>query len=345
MSDMRKYNRNGVFRLAMPALTLSTCMIAFGASAQEVDVAPTSPTALMQEASEGLEANRERQTRRFEAAMGVVENGQEPAGPEAGSDPVGIPPVTTGAFSGYVPRNGSESGPAPTRDELEEVANRNLPESIDVFVRDDVERLDRGGLLQRQNKVGEDSLIMDREIARTSKIKSLIADLGVEGFRAAYPELYREIKSSPMVLESEIRFHELQHDLKKAKLGPEEVKKVETPPPAPQPRDDGSSVFQMPQNAVVQPERPERPVRPSAAIAEAEAEAARKKDEEAKAVSVREIYGSQGNYIAVVLHGKDEKIRVRSGDILPNNTLIKEIDAKSVTVVRDGKELVLGING
>lgn len=250
-------------------------------------------------------------------------------------------------------------------------SERSLPEEMDPFTARDVRRLDREGVLDRQKRVGEDILVMEREIARADQVGKLIETLGHEGFREAFPEIYASLQDSPLILTSKIKYHELQHELEKAIEGPREE---ETPAADAEtvagPRDDGSSFFALPQPSGPAPLQlaagngaaPTMPipdqlipaVPPSTLILSlGEGEAATAGEDAAvlepapepfAPISLREIYGLGSDYQAIITLG-DERVRIFAGDKLPDGTEIRAIGKDHVIIIRDEQEIRLGIRG
>ena len=233
-------------------------------------------------------------------------------------------------------------------------AVRSLPDGTEPLSAADTRRLDQFGVISRQAGVGEDILIMDRELKRAQSIDSLIALMGVDGFRTTFPELYELLKDSPIMLRAEIQRHELIGALKVAKDGPEPEKKIDA---ALRPRDDGSSFFQMPEPPVAPgngmpppvsqnapPAEAAEDVTPADALAPAPALAKPQAVVVSIPISLREVYGLDGEFYAIITHG-DERIRVSEGDVLPGETTIKAIGDGYIDIIRRGEEIRIRIRG
>ncbi len=221
-----------------------------------------------------------------------------------------------------------------TAEAVEEL-KRSLPDDIEPVTAEEVKRLDRLGVLTRQKAVGEDILIIERELRRAETINGLIDLMGVEGFKKSFPDLYDLMKDSPVMLQAEIKHTELSHDLTAAKIPPGERDKE--PEPEPVRRDDGSSFFAMPQAEapgmdLADLDMPVRDVEvPVPEVQEAP-------------ISLREIYGSGSDYYAIITHG-DERIRVTAGDELPGNTKVISVGDSYIDLIRNDREIRIRIQG
>ena len=247
-----------------------------------------------------------------------------------------------------------------TGDEAGNIVERNLPDSIDPIAREDLERLDRLGIVGAQARIGEDILIIDRQIRRAEAIQSLIGYLGVEGFKLEYPQLAADLEGSPILLQADLTKAQLLAEIRAANSNDEVAEET------PKPRDDGSSFFDQ---ANMQPPQLSPNGRPlptggtgaqvldpaiAALIAEevakatesliAEEEARVEAEPEYVPISLREVYGLNGQLYAIIIHG-DERIRVTAGDRLPNDTLIQSIEPEAMTILRRGQETTIRIRG
>ncbi|MBW3243604.1 hypothetical protein KUV57_13100 [Epibacterium sp. DP7N7-1] len=243
--------------------------------------------------------------------------------------------------------------------EMTSISKRNLPKSIDQISREDLERLDRLGVVGAQARIGEDILIINQHIRRAAAIKSLIGYLGVEGFRLQYPQLAAELKDSPILLEADLNKAQILADIRAANSDEKEVK------PVPKPRDDGSSFFDQTSTNPPNLSPSGRPLPNGqgntkeldpmiAALIAAEVdkatedlvheEALVKPSNDYVPISLREVYGLSGELHAIIIHG-EERIRVRAGDKLPNDTLIQSIEPDVITILRRGQETQIRIRG
>lgn len=233
---------------------------------------------------------------------------------------------------------------------------REISDAVDPVAKADLERLDREGVVGKQARLGEEILIINRQIRRAEAIKELLGYLGVEGFKKEYPELAEQLKDSPILLEADLNRAKILAEI--AAIGTEE----EAKPLAA--RDDGSSFFS--QNGLAMPrdtpiatpslftEEGELDPALSEIIAQKVAEATAKLAENApidtgasaaaQPISLREVYGLSGSLYAIIVYG-DERIRVAEGDELPSGVQVKAIDPDSITILRDGVETRIQIKG
>lgn len=121
---------------------------------------------------------------------------------------------------------------------------REISDAVDPVAKADLERLDREGVVGKQARLGEEILIINRQIRRAEAIKELLGYLGVEGFKKEYPELAEQLKDSPILLEADLNRAKILAEI--AAIGTEEE---EAKPLAA--RDDGSSFFS--QNGLAMP--------------------------------------------------------------------------------------------
>lgn len=219
----------------------------------------------------------------------------------------------------------------------------------DPVVSAEVARLQDLDLIMRQSKLGEDILILDREVARAEALKALITEIGPDGFRAAYPELAAALEGSPMMLRAEKEVAELAAELA-AVTAPAAV-------PAPEasaavPRSDGSDLLRggepaqgvgdiandlTDQTAAVAALMEELAKTPVAATQDAPLMGG-------EPPSLREIHGLSGEYEAVVSQGS-ERMQVIKGDVLPGGFTVEAIGENWIDL-RKGEETVrLNIRG
>lgn len=225
-------------------------------------------------------------------------------------------------------------------DAIEAPAARIPSEIEDPMVSEEVDRLDRAGLIQRQSRIGEDILVLDRDIRRAEAVKALVAQMGYEAFSAAYPDLAASFAESPILLQAEIDALALQRELDRARKGETEAPEA---PARTAPRSDGSDFFQIP----VQPSEARAPVEPPAetgADVDAAVDIPATAGDRDIPISLREIYGSTGRFFAVIAHGTD-RIRVEAGDELPGDTMIEDVGENWIDVKRRGETVRIFIRG
>lgn len=221
-------------------------------------------------------------------------------------------------------------------------ALETLPDGAEPLSAAETARLAGTGVVERQAAVGEDILIIDRELRRAEAIDKLISFTGVEGLREGFPEIYRLMEESPVVLRAEIERAELLADLEAARNPvPEEA--AEDVAEQLRARDDGSSFFTSGETgSFALPEvSPDPVIVPSRILAEEVPEA---QPIVYEPISLREIYGVGTDLRAVVTLG-DERIRIGAGDELPQDTLVEEVGVDYIDVRREGETIRIGISG
>lgn len=226
----------------------------------------------------------------------------------------------------------------------------DLPDEVSTSIE---ERLVTGGIIDRQSRIGEDVLILQRENDRIKALEELIAAVGLEGLRALYPDLAVSIETSPLALRSQLEVVQLVNELEEAINGPKE----ETPPPeAPV----ASAAGDEPPRGFI-----EMDIAPAGTIAGAEQmtpeDIERLREEEREKVrkemelemieanrlppvSLREIYGSGAEAWAVI-SVEGEKVKVRPGDSLPGGMTIKTIGQDSIELQNGEETVTLSIRG
>lgn len=248
--------------------------------------------------------------------------------------------------------------------------DRILPPEMDPITAEEVRRIDGEGVVGRRKKVGEDILLIERDLERAAKISDLVNGMGHEAFRVTYPDLYRMIEDSPIILKSRITQQEMMNDYLVALRGPEPAESPASETAAePEVRADGSSYFELPgavppqvdeegSGEIVEPPAVEDDeTSPAQAMLEDGGDAADSDDELIltdvqsavdleirENISLREVYGMGADRRAVILHGKD-RIMIRVGDELPGRTTVKAIDATSIVILRDDEEMTIKLNG
>jgi len=220
----------------------------------------------------------------------------------------------------------------------------------DPVVSAEVARLQDLNLILRQSKLGEDILILDREVARAEALKALITEIGPDGFRAAYPELAAALEGSPIMLRAEKEVAELAAELAAVTAPAAE--------PAPQasaavPRSDGSDLLRggKPEQGVgdVANDLTDQTAAVAALMEElAKSSAAVTQDAPlmggGEPPSLREIHGLSGEYEAVVSQGS-ERIQVIKGDSLPGGFVVEAIGENWIDLRRGEETVRLNIRG
>ena len=262
---------------------------------------------------------------------------------------------------------------APALDSAPPGGDRPIPKDAEPDSAARTISLDTSNLIDQQEAIGADILLLDRQMRRAEMIGNLIGVMGIEGFRREFPELAKMIQDSPILLQAELEENKLlaQIEMERQKIvaAKTAAEEAEAEAAAPALRNDGSTMF-VPQPAAAPPAvltpaeatgttAPVPPVGtapvgtpPVVTIDvdpadETPAEKIEKAEiEEPKdiPISLREIYGTRGNYSAVITHG-GEKIRVVKGDNLPGDTTIDFVGEDYIKVSRRGKPLRFEIRG
>ena len=270
---------------------------------------------------------------------------------------------------------------APALDSATANAERAIPKDAEPDSAARTIRLDGSSLIDQQEAIGADILLLDRQMRRAEMIGNLIGVMGIEGFRREFPDLAKMIDDSPILLQAELEENKLlaqiemeRQKIEAAKTAGTEAKAAAA---APVPRNDGSTMFvpqppaslppasqpaavlpasgsvAVPPGALPPADMPPvetitvdpKDADPASKIGRAEVEEKAEVEEpDDIPISLREIYGTKGNYSAVIAHG-GEKIRVVKGDNLPGDTTIDFVGEDYIKVNRRGKSLRFEIRG
>lgn len=237
---------------------------------------------------------------------------------------------------------------------------RDFQATVDEVAKADTLRLDRYGIVSKQADIMEQKLILEGQISHAKSVEQLVELLGVDAFRLMYPELAKQLEGSPILLDADLKRAQIQREIQEALEGPSDSV-VE----APKARDDGSSFFDPTYVAPPSANARQTAAAPDAPSQSEIVELIRKELSSMQGaptldtggaqtaaplapidipVSLREVYGLAGNFSAVIVHG-EERIRVREGDLLPNDTIVQQIDETSITILRHGKPIKIQIRG
>lgn len=228
-------------------------------------------------------------------------------------------------------------------------------------------------LIERQSRIGEDALILEREIEMVNKLNELISRVGFDAALEMWPEMAHRFRSSPMVLESQIRTVQLARDLEvELAGGPDAVKAAEERAAAEAASANagwtganpyagaGGTGLMGPVNAPLAPgavgvDDNGQPIGPDGQPVETiEAMIDRKVNEqlamqaaeappEPESVSlsyaVSEIFGVNGEMNAIIIargDGEDRRVKAFAGDKLPGGEDVIRIGSDGV-VIRDAE--------
>jgi hypothetical protein len=86
---------------------------------------------------------------------------------------------------------------------------QNAP-STDPITQDAIDLLKTSGIIERQSRIGEELLILEREIRRIQQVQVLVDLIGVEATLSNFPEFTDIIQGTPLELNARIRKAELE---------------------------------------------------------------------------------------------------------------------------------------
>lgn len=208
-----------------------------------------------------------------------------------------------------------------------------------------------GTTVGQVSKIGEDILILQQDQKRLVEIKALIGQVGIENAITLYPELMSGMDTSPIALEAQLArvrtLNELREEVARAN-GPTEYEKQLADEQAAAEQSGaqgGDDLMNMqisdtgqPDMAAVQSGLTREDV---AAIIEEdrlrqEQEAMLKNAPQPGSLSVSEIYGANGQMVAL-LSDSVSTYKVRVGDDVPEIGVVSSITRDGVVVTRDGQ--------
>lgn len=235
------------------------------------------------------------------------------------------------------------------------------PASVDPVTQESIELLQDSGVIKRQSRIGEDILVIEREIRRVQQIQTLMELIGYEGVISLYPEMADVVKGSPLEVRARLRQAELKRDLNNI-LEPEDKETPSGPDSGAEPDESPDTRPTGIMNAPVSPRPGDGPENTSdekdfaAALEEAreqimsemQAELDRRSvtddAQSAKPISLRAIYGTRGSLRAVIFHGS-QRVRIREGDTLPGDVTVRTIARDFIVLDRSGREIRLSLKG
>lgn len=193
------------------------------------------------------------------------------------------------------------------------------------------ELLEQSGVIVRQSRLGEGLLILERQLRHAEAIERLVNLLGPDAMIEVAPGQFRNFADTPAGIRARIELMRLER----------EYQDITKPPPTSQgpqaSRDDGSSV-----DIEAMIERRLSEMSPSQPQTQATPEAPR--EDPIPPISLREIYGSGDDLMAILQFGED-LVRVRSGDVLGRGVHVVRVERNGVRIERLGQEFLLSIPG
>ena len=203
-------------------------------------------------------------------------------------------------------------------------------EALDVrdpVTQDAVDLLDNSGLIARQSRLGEGILILERQLRHAEAVEDLIMVLGPDAEIEISPGVFKSFADAPAGIRAKIELNKLNEQLV---VVPKVVLPVvATPEPLLPARSDGTEVMPF----IVDNHDGELDLNPTVTP-----------DATDFTISLREIFGTFGSFIAVLQVG-NERVQVRPGDELPGDIKILTVDETGVSLPRSGEAINLSIPG
>jgi type IV pilus biogenesis protein PilP len=183
--------------------------------------------------------------------------------------------------------------------------------------------IDGSGLLARQSRIGEGVILLERQLRHAETIGKLIELLGPDAEIEVAPGEFMRFSETPAGLRARIEMARLQRELERMSAPTQEV------PSARPARDDGSDLIELIDRRLTQLER-----------AGTEETPQEEGTEQARPLSLREIFGSGTDLSAILQYGAD-RVRVRAGDSLIGGLRVLSVEPDGVRVTQRGQELHL----
>ncbi|WP_367198227.1 type IV pilus biogenesis protein PilP [Amorphus sp. 3PC139-8] len=221
-------------------------------------------------------------------------------------------------------------------------------------------RVETGGFIDRQADQSETLLLLNRQLEIAKAINDLIDAAGPDAVVEVAPGEFRSFSDRPAAIRLKRSLEQEKRNAEIARTKSEqEIEKLLNPPPKPEDEPKARNANDS-TNVDVQAPRLRNDgtlaSQPSAELDALRAELAalrtqmetKQKDAGAnpqplsQQMSLREVYGLLGSYIAVIEYN-GERVRVRTGDTLPGEVRVKAVGADSVTVEEAGNTRVLSL--
>ena len=183
--------------------------------------------------------------------------------------------------------------------------------------------IDESGLLARQSRIGEGVLLLERQLRHAEAIGKLIELLGPDAEIEVAPGEFMRFSETPAGLRARIEMARLQRELERMSAPAPEVVSAR---PA---RDDGSDLIDLIDRRLTQLEQ-----------AGTEPPPQEERVEQARPLSLREIFGAGSDLSAILQYGAD-RVRVRPGDSLIGGLRVLAVEPDGVRVTQRGQELHL----
>lgn len=211
--------------------------------------------------------------------------------------------------------------------------------------------LENSGLIKQQAKLGDDILLLERAQSRNKAIEDMVKLVGVDAMRSMHPDLIKELDHAPFVLDARIEQVEKLLELKAA------LEEMDKPAKEAEPIDVkkdagvkipsilGMSGSEKDTTETAKPESDDAStMKRLAANAATQVDPAMSARVNIQSMSLREIYGSENDMTAIATYNGD-RVKLRIGDKLPDDHVVKDIKEDRVDIVKNGIVTTLYLRG
>ena len=206
----------------------------------------------------------------------------------------------------------------------------------------------KSNVLIESSRIGETTLLMQQQQKLLAEISNTIDVVGVENAMRMYPEYAAYLETSPLAINSQLErvraLNQLREEVAKAN-GPTdyELAQQEKNAEEVQVASTGGNIMDMSINDTpVVDQEPTLTREDVAALIEEAQERGEENEAESPAqrtmlyaLTIREIYGANGQMIAVLNDGESD-YKVRSGDEIPDVGVVTSVDRTGVMISNDG---------
>ena len=258
------------------------------------------------------------------------------------------------------------AGPAGAgRDSLENLPEHAKGEDPDPVLTEMTDLVRESGLIARQSEMSEGLLLMERQLQFANNVNQMIGILGPDVQIEIAPGVFKSYADTPAGrkaaaemarLEQELVAQQLdwehKQELKRREIE-EDLAVEEEPEQGAEgallpPRSDGGEFQDLGGGAVAQPGDAaalQAQIRQQVeAMVEERLAAVEPEPEPSPALSLRQVFGGNGEYVAV-LNANGERVRVRSGDDLPGGIKVMAVGEDYVEIETNGVSSRLSIRG
>lgn len=206
----------------------------------------------------------------------------------------------------------------------------------------------KSNVLIESSRIGETTLLMQQQQKLLAEISNTIDVVGVENAMRMYPEYAAYLETSPLAINSQLErvraLNQLREEVAKAN-GPTDYELAQQEKNAEeiQVASTGGNIMDMSINDTpVVDQEPTLTREDVAALIEEAQERGEENEAESPAqrtmlyaLTIREIYGANGQMIAVLNDGESD-YKVRSGDEIPDVGVVTSVDRTGVMISNDG---------